>query len=147
MSDVKEPARTDPEREASFGRVALWLDADDLRWLARHCCCPPDASEEQRQRCAQASLPGRRGPSQGRSVPGYRCQLVIVYRQRTVTLRACFVFLFHCCFHSVVPRPTVISRSGFLGLFRLPWVRRGAPRRNSGVMTNLPDLSQINFTL
>ena len=53
MPDVKEPVPTDPEREASLGRVALWLDADDLRWLARHCCCPPDASEEQRERCAR----------------------------------------------------------------------------------------------
>jgi hypothetical protein len=50
---TREVAPTDPEREASLGRVALWLDAEDLRWLARHCCCPPDASEEQRQRCAR----------------------------------------------------------------------------------------------
>jgi hypothetical protein len=49
----REVAPTDPEREASLGRVALWLDAEDLRWLARHCCCAPDASENQRQRCAR----------------------------------------------------------------------------------------------
>lgn len=53
MPDVKESVPTDPEREAGLGRVALWLDAEDLRWLARHCCCPLDASEEQRQRCAR----------------------------------------------------------------------------------------------
>ena len=58
MPDVKEPVPTDPEREASLGRVALWLDADDLRWLARHCCCPPDASEEQRN-VAPGSVSGR----------------------------------------------------------------------------------------
>ncbi len=50
---TREVSPTDPEREASFGRIALWLDADDLRWLARHCCCPVDASEEQRERCAR----------------------------------------------------------------------------------------------
>lgn len=48
-----ETAPTDPQREAALGRVALWLDPDDLRWLSRHCGCPPDASEEQRQRCGR----------------------------------------------------------------------------------------------
>jgi hypothetical protein len=42
---------TDPEREKTLGRIALWLDADDLRWLMRHCCCAPDATEEQKERC------------------------------------------------------------------------------------------------
>jgi hypothetical protein len=49
----REVSPTNPERERELGRVALWLDPDDLRWLARHCCCPVDASEEQRQRCAR----------------------------------------------------------------------------------------------
>jgi len=31
---TREIAPTDPEREASLGRIALWLDVDDLRWLA-----------------------------------------------------------------------------------------------------------------
>ena len=44
---------TDPEREAALGRVALCLDVNDLRWLAKHCYCSPDASEEQRLRCAR----------------------------------------------------------------------------------------------
>lgn len=48
---VREVRPTEPEREAEKGRVALWLDPEDLRWLARHCCCAADASEEQRQRC------------------------------------------------------------------------------------------------
>ncbi len=43
---------TDPQREAARGRVALWLDPIDLRWPAHH-CCPPDANEEQRERCAR----------------------------------------------------------------------------------------------
>jgi hypothetical protein len=48
---AREIAPTDPEREITLGRVALWLDPEDLRWLSKHCCCPPDANEEQRQRC------------------------------------------------------------------------------------------------
>jgi len=44
---------TDPTREQELGRVALWLDSEDLRWLATHCECPPDASDEQIERCAR----------------------------------------------------------------------------------------------
>lgn len=47
----REPSPTDPEREKALGRIALWLDPDDLRWLMRHCCCPPDATDEQKTRC------------------------------------------------------------------------------------------------
>ena len=50
---TREAVPTDPRREAELGRVALWLDPEDLRWLSRHCCCPPDATEEQRQRCGR----------------------------------------------------------------------------------------------
>jgi hypothetical protein len=49
----EETVPTDPEFEGALGRIALWLDAPDLRWLARHCSCPEDATEEQRQRCAR----------------------------------------------------------------------------------------------
>lgn len=42
---------TDPAHEQAQGRIALWLDVDDLRWLARHCCCPPDAPQEVTDRC------------------------------------------------------------------------------------------------
>jgi hypothetical protein len=44
---------TDPAREQELGRVALWLDPEDLRWLGTHCDCPSDASDEQRDRCAR----------------------------------------------------------------------------------------------
>ena len=50
---TREIEPTDPQREATLGRVTLWLDPDDLRWLSRHCCCPADASEEQPQRCGR----------------------------------------------------------------------------------------------
>ncbi|MDX3578461.1 MULTISPECIES: hypothetical protein [unclassified Streptomyces] len=44
---------TDPSTEADKGRVPLWLDPDDLRWLAEHCCCPADASDEEKDRCGR----------------------------------------------------------------------------------------------
>ena len=47
----REIVPTDPDREKALGRIALWLAPDDLRWLSRHCCCPPDAGEEQKSRC------------------------------------------------------------------------------------------------
>jgi hypothetical protein len=50
---ARDVTPTDPAREAELGRIALWLAPEDLRWLARHCCCPPDATDEQRQRCAR----------------------------------------------------------------------------------------------
>jgi hypothetical protein len=46
------PTPTDPSREAAVGRVALWLDAEDLRWLAARCFCGEDSSEQERDRCA-----------------------------------------------------------------------------------------------
>ncbi|MYS46852.1 hypothetical protein GTY23_37850 [Streptomyces sp. SID5998] len=46
-------SETDPSAEAAKGRVRLWLDPEDLRWLSRHCCCPADASEEEKDRCGR----------------------------------------------------------------------------------------------
>ncbi|MGJ5753087.1 hypothetical protein FB563_1208 [Streptomyces puniciscabiei] len=50
---MSEAVPTDPGAEAERGRVALWLDPDDLRWLAGHCCCPDDADRETRDRCSR----------------------------------------------------------------------------------------------
>ncbi len=36
-----------------MGRVALWLDVDDLACLAEHCCCADDATDEVRERCGR----------------------------------------------------------------------------------------------
>jgi hypothetical protein len=44
---------TYPADEASRGRIALWLDAEDLNWLAEFCGCPDDADALQRERCAR----------------------------------------------------------------------------------------------
>jgi hypothetical protein len=46
-------APTDTEREPELGRVALWLDADDLRWLGSRCACSDDASDDEKERCAR----------------------------------------------------------------------------------------------
>ncbi|MEV7585716.1 hypothetical protein [Streptomyces erythrochromogenes] len=50
MPDIKP---TDPEAERAAGRIALWLEADDLHRLAAHCCCSDDTSEEEREQCAR----------------------------------------------------------------------------------------------
>ncbi|MGW2421750.1 hypothetical protein ACWC0C_21275 [Streptomyces sp. NPDC001709] len=50
---MTEAVPTDPQAEADRGRVALWLDPDDLRWLARHSCCPEDADQEAKDRCSR----------------------------------------------------------------------------------------------
>lgn len=50
---------TDPQGEAERGRVTLWLDPDDLRWLAEHCCCPADASAEAEDRCLRLRFRAR----------------------------------------------------------------------------------------
>jgi hypothetical protein len=44
---------TDPDREEALGRVALWLDPDDLRWLGSRCECVEDSPPEETERCAR----------------------------------------------------------------------------------------------
>jgi hypothetical protein len=51
MSDPIQP--TEPSTEQAQGRVAFWLDPEDLHWLASHCCCPTDAEPIVTQRCAR----------------------------------------------------------------------------------------------
>jgi hypothetical protein len=43
---AKAPEPTDPEREAELGRVALWLDPDDLRFRAAEWRRLPDDAPE-----------------------------------------------------------------------------------------------------
>lgn len=42
---------TDSKLEEEKGRVALWLDQEDIKWLSGHCCCVDTASTEQKERC------------------------------------------------------------------------------------------------
>ena len=44
---------TDKEEKRAKGRVALWLEPEDIAWLSRHCACPPDADQKQTDRCAR----------------------------------------------------------------------------------------------
>lgn len=51
MTDQIAP--TDENCEQSMGRVALWLDVEDLRWLSQRCLCSAEASAEVEQRCGR----------------------------------------------------------------------------------------------
>jgi hypothetical protein len=50
---LEHPIPTDATYEMEQGRVALWLDPDDLRWLAARCWCDDDTGKEERDRCAR----------------------------------------------------------------------------------------------
>jgi hypothetical protein len=49
----RPPEPTDPDYEAILGRVALWLDLEDLQWLASHCACTDTTADDERERCAR----------------------------------------------------------------------------------------------
>jgi hypothetical protein len=49
----KQIESTNPSREAGLGPVALWLDVEDLRWLATHCACGDSMPEFERERCGR----------------------------------------------------------------------------------------------
>ncbi len=44
---------TKPDEELAKGRVALWLDPEDIEYLSNHCCCADDADTTQTERCAR----------------------------------------------------------------------------------------------
>ena len=44
---------TDPAEEEEKGRIALWLDPQDIEFLAKHCSCSAAADEVERRRCAR----------------------------------------------------------------------------------------------
>ena len=47
MTDDSKPVQpTDSTREVALGRLALWLDVEDLRWLASNCTCTDSTSDE-----------------------------------------------------------------------------------------------------
>jgi hypothetical protein len=48
MSRKAEP--TDPAREREHGRVPVWLDPDDVRWLARRLAGEDGGTEEENKR-------------------------------------------------------------------------------------------------
>jgi hypothetical protein len=49
----------DADREQAKGRIALWLDPEDLRWLSQHYCCSVDAPSEITSRCARLRFRAR----------------------------------------------------------------------------------------
>ncbi len=50
---TSKAAPTDDDAERAKGRIALWLDPEDLRWLQGRCCCAEDASQDELDRCAR----------------------------------------------------------------------------------------------
>ncbi|MFF8430537.1 transposase [Streptomyces sp. NPDC016566] len=56
---MKSPQPTDPQAEAAQGRIAPWLDPEDLRWLAQHCRCAEDATDEDKDRCGRIRFRAR----------------------------------------------------------------------------------------
>jgi len=49
----KKIKQTNPSEEKSKGRIALWLDPNDIQWLSQHCCCSDDTKEAEKARCAR----------------------------------------------------------------------------------------------
>ena len=51
---TSKPAQpTDPSHETGLGRVALWLDVEDLRWLSSNCACADSTPDEIKERCGR----------------------------------------------------------------------------------------------
>ncbi|MCM2374803.1 hypothetical protein [Aporhodopirellula aestuarii] len=44
---------TIPSKESDAGRIAMFLDREDLRWLSKFCECGDAATDEDRERCAR----------------------------------------------------------------------------------------------
>ena len=47
------PTPTNADAEAAAGRVALWLDPSDLRWLSGRCSCTDETPTEEQDTCAR----------------------------------------------------------------------------------------------
>lgn len=50
---TKKSTFTIPADESDAGRVAVFLNADDARWLSTHCECNETASDNERERCGR----------------------------------------------------------------------------------------------
>lgn len=54
MTDTPKSVQpTDLSHEVEIGRVALWLDVEDLHWLASSCACTDSTPEEIKERCGR----------------------------------------------------------------------------------------------
>lgn len=54
MTDSSKPIKpTDHSSEFEQGRLALWLDVEDLRWLAANCSCTDSTPDDARERCGR----------------------------------------------------------------------------------------------
>lgn len=54
MTGSPKPIKpTNPSHEAEAGRLALWLDLEDLRWLASNCGCTDVNLDHVEERCGR----------------------------------------------------------------------------------------------
>jgi hypothetical protein len=76
-----------------MGRISLWLDPEDLRWLAARCCCGDDATEVERERCARlrfrASAIASGESFRSADLPSRAAQLPCIAGRRTVPCWRC----------------------------------------------------------
>ncbi len=49
----KEVKLTNIEQEIAKDRIIFSLDREDIEWLSKHCCCPENATEEEKERCSR----------------------------------------------------------------------------------------------
>jgi hypothetical protein len=50
---TKKPTFTIPSEESDAGRIAVYLDPDDIRWLSTRCKCDDTATDDDQERCAR----------------------------------------------------------------------------------------------
>jgi Elongation factor Tu C-terminal domain len=50
---TKKPTFTIPSDESDAGRIAVYLDPDDIQWLSARCECNDKTTDDNRERCAR----------------------------------------------------------------------------------------------
>jgi hypothetical protein len=50
---MAESQPTSDDYERAQGRLALWLDPNDIKWLSKHCWCSDNVGEHEKKRCAR----------------------------------------------------------------------------------------------
>ena len=82
---TNKPTFTIPSDESDAGRIAVYLDPDDIRWLSARCECDDTATDDDRERCARIrfrSSTALHKTTQGIDIPT-DCHLVANIRMLT----------------------------------------------------------------
>jgi hypothetical protein len=77
------PVPTDPSYEQELGRIALWLEPDDLRWLAQRCCCDDGTAVWGAGDLRAHPIQGTRRSSQGRPLTKRYVPIAIASKKPT----------------------------------------------------------------